>query len=154
MTFAASFVAACGVLPGATTPLACDGVSAEVGGCSSERPSFEGTTCAEVAQEWGQTVDTRVKEVIAGPETVDGKQRSSRILDVLVLAYVGATKHLEQSGQLGRCHAADFLAGAAPSFSEELKAGIGGALYDGDPVTTYGQFIAEVQNVIKTLDNP
>lgn len=147
----ASLAGGCSLVSATPAPSSCDGISSEIGGCDSGLPSFAGTTCEEVGAEWGQAVDTGIRAVIAEPPVVDGKQKSARISDVMVLAFVRATKHMEATGQLASCRAADFLDAATPAFSDELKAGIGAALYDGSPDATYEQFLAEVQNVIKQL---
>jgi hypothetical protein len=133
------------------TPSPCDGISAEIGGCDPDRPTFSGTTCAEVGAEWGETVDRRILAVIDGPRDVGGKAKSVRISDAMVLAFVLSTLHLDTLGQLSGCTADEYFAAAEPEFTPDLKARIVDALYDGDPVATYDQFIFEVKRVLKPL---
>ena len=151
LVLVASLAGGCSLVSASPAPSSCDGISSEVGGCDSGQPSFTGTTCNEVGAEWGEAIDTGIRAVIAEPPMVDGKQRSSRISDVMVLAFVRASKQLQATGQLESCTAADFLDAATPAFSDELKQGIGAALYDGSPNATYEQFLSEVQNVIRQL---
>jgi hypothetical protein len=154
LVLAASFVSACGFVSASPSPSSCNGVSAEAGGCRSDLPVFDGTTCSEVGKEWGQVVDGSALAVIDGPAVADGQQRSARIGNELALAFVTAAGRLEQLGLVGKCNAADFLAAAQAEFIQDLKDRVGGALYDGEPVATYDQFLAVVQNAVRTLDNP
>lgn len=135
-------------------PTICDGVPSDIGGCSSQRPTYEGTTCEQLGAEWGQYVDAGLRAVIAGPESIDGKARSVLIHEQLVLATVTAGLRLQQLGLLDTCKVAIFLPPAEREFSNDLKATIGGALYDGRPVATYQQFQFEVEHVLVVLDHP
>jgi hypothetical protein len=152
LVLSAALASGCGIVSGTPAPSSCDGISSGLGGCAAGQPSFAGTTCAEVGAEWGQAVDAGIRAVIAGPPTADGKQRSARISDVMVLAFVRASQQLQTAGRLEGCSSADFLSAATPAFSADLKRGIGSALYDGSPEATFEQFLAEVQNVIRGLD--
>lgn len=154
LVLAASFVSACGLTSASPSPSSCNGVSAEAGGCRPDLPVFDGTTCAEVGKEWGQAVDGSVLAVVDGPAVANGSHRSARIGDELALAFVTAAGRLEQLGLIGKCGAADFLAAAEPEFGEDLKARVGDALYDGDPIATYDQFLDMARNAVRTLDSP
>ena len=151
LVLVASLAGGCSLVSATPAPSSCDGVSSGIGGCASGQPTFAGTNCEEVGAEWGQAVDTGIRAVIAEPPVVNGKQKSARINDVMVLAFVRASGQLQATGQLEACTAADFLDAATPAFSDELKQGIGAALYDGSPVASWEQFLAEVQKVIKQL---
>ncbi len=154
---AALFVAGCEILAGAsaspTPPQSCNGISAEIGGCDNP-PHYVGTNCDALAGEWGRVVNDRVVAVIQGPAVVDDAQRSARIQRVLVLATTTLALHLGQIGLLGDCSAAAILSGAEPEFSAELRAGIAGALYDGNPTATWEQFNAEALRALSVLDFP
>lgn len=122
--------------PPASQPVACGGIPADFGGCSSARPVFLGSTCAEIGAEWGESVDRGVLAVIRGPATVNGQQRSTRVSDVLVLASIVAGMRLDTLGLLATCDTPEFLNAARPRFSADLLDGIGGVLFDGSPVAT------------------
>ena len=149
----AGLIAGCG--PSATaTPESCDGVAAEMGGCDPDQPTFAGTTCAEVGAEWGEIVDERVLAVIDGPATANGSHKSVRLKDAQVLAYVRAVQHMQEIGILDSCHSAEFIGAAEPKFSPELRSSVGGAMYDGEPVVTYTEFLADVVRTVGGLDGP
>jgi len=130
----------------------CDGVTAEAGGCNLSQTDFAGTTCAGVAAEWGKLVDRRLIAVIEGPAVEAGRQRSARISDVLVVASVRASQHLQDIGLLDSCDLPEFLPVAKAQFSQELETKILGALYDGDPVATAAQWDAAVAQAVGTID--
>lgn len=146
----ASLVSACGTATPSPEPSGCNGVSADI--CGLAQPSLAGTDCASVGSEWAQAVDVGIRAVLDGPANVDGKQRSARIGDVMVLAFVNATGHLEALGALRACSAEAFLKAAEPEFSDELRTRVGAALYDGEPSVGYDEFLAEVRNVVGVLD--
>jgi hypothetical protein len=151
----ASSTSACSVLsaPSPDTTM-CDGVPADMGGCGSQRPTYRGMTCEELGSEWGQHVDAHLHAVIDGPAKVDDKQRSVLIHEELVLATTTVGLRLQEVGLLGTCKVATFLPAAEREFSDALRATIGSALYDGNPVATYEQFHAEVEHVLSVLDEP
>ena len=149
---AATLVGGCGI-GAAPTPHACDGVAAEMGGCDADQPTFTGTTCAEVGEEWGAIVDTRVLAVIDGPAAANGMARSVLLRNAMVLAFVRAADHMGKLGILATCGSAEFLGAAEPRFSPELRSSVGGAMYDGEPVVTYTEFLTDALNVVKTLDS-
>jgi len=148
-----AFLTGCGQAV-ATKAASCDGVSSDVGGCAADQPTFSGTTCAEVGAEWGEIVDERSLAVIQGPANADGKARSARLKDVQVLAFVRAADHMGEVGILGSCHSAEFVGAAEPKFTPELRASVGGAMYDGEPVVTYTEYLADVLQTARALDAP
>ena len=77
------------------SPTACDEVSSEMGGCTTERHEFVGTTCDAVATEWGGVMDRLVLAVINGPESVNNEARSSRLRQVIGIAAIDMDQHLE-----------------------------------------------------------
>lgn len=149
----ASLTSACSVAS-TPEPTMCDGIPAEMGGCGSQRPTYQGTTCEELGSEWGQHVDARLRAVIDGPAQVDDKQRSVLIQNELVLATTTVGLRLQKLGLLNTCKVAIFLPAAEREFSDTLKSKIGAVLYDGNPIATYEQFHAEVEYVLGVLDEP
>jgi hypothetical protein len=153
-TLVSLLVAACSTPLASSSPASsiCEGIPADMGGCSPSRPLFTGSTCQAIAIEWGAAVDRGVVPVINGPATADGKQRSARIADVLVLASIVAGMRLHELSLLPSCDTPEFLNAAKPQFSDELKAGIGHALLDGVPEATEADWEAALVRAIRIID--
>lgn len=147
-------VGACSV--GAPTPgsiaAVCDRIPADMGGCSSARPVFAGTTCKELAAEWGVAVDRQVVAVIKGPAEVAGKMRSVLVGDALTLSSVAVGLRLNDLGLLPSCDVPEFLPIAEAQFTPELRAGIGNVLFDAEPVATESDWRARLARAIGIID--
>ena len=135
-----------------TQRLSCDGITAEVGGCDEDRPAYTGTTCAELAREWGDEVDRRLTGVIDGPGFVDGKAKSARQTDVLVLASTRLSMYMDRTGLLDSCDLPEFLPIAEAQFTDKLREGVGSIIYDGDPVVSYEKWRADMARFIAVID--
>lgn len=148
---AAVLLAACSGMPISETPANsfCNDISAEVGGCDPDAPAFSGTTCDELAIEWGREVDRRLTEIIEGSAVVDGEQRSARAHKALVLPTLLVSARIRELGLTPACDADAFAATAEDSFGATLREGVGGVLYDGEPQVTYEQWRDEM---VRTLD--
>jgi hypothetical protein len=150
----AGLVAGCGALGSSPKPSSCDGISSLAGGCDPDQPAFAGTTCAEVGAEWGTIVDQRILAVIHGPSNVNGNARSVNTKNAMVLAFIRAAQHMEALGILDDCHSAEFIGAAEPNFSPELRSSVGAAMYDGEPVVTYTDFVTDALSTVGSLDHP
>jgi hypothetical protein len=125
---------ACGLVAGSTpTPAICDGISAEMGGCSPDRPTFSGTTCEAVGVEFGRQFDKAAVAIIEGPEDTE-ESKAVRIGNAMSTTASLANSHLRRVGLIKECSASDFLAAAEPEFSDTLRARAGEFLYDGTTV--------------------
>jgi hypothetical protein len=140
-------------LVGAPTPTStlCDGISSEIGGCGVQA-EFTGSDCTEVGREFGRLVDESVLEIIAGPEDVGGNARSVRLKQVVNVLALRADDRLEELDLRADCDSEEFLGAAEVQFSEELRATVGGALYDGDPPATYEEWLADVADSVRVID--
>ena len=107
----------------ATQPPFCDGITAEVGGCDEDQPTYTGTTCAELAREWGDEVDRRLTAVIDGP-AVDGEAKSVQQSNVLVLTSTRLSMYMDRTGLLDSCDLREFLPIAEEQFSDKLREGV------------------------------
>ncbi len=138
----ASFLAVGAVVVGllALRPDSCDGLPRSIGACDSDRPEFTGTTCQEVALEWGTEMNERVLTVIGSPETVRGQSWSSRLYDVETLVSQLANLHMRETGLTPDCDAGDFLTRGAMMFSDEVREDVGDFMYDGNPVVEYEEW--------------
>jgi hypothetical protein len=148
-----SAIAGCAGAPAvAPEPSICDGIPADMGGCSQQRPVYAGDTCEEVAAEWGTAIETLMTPILDEPAVVDDQQRSSRILGANIVASVTAATHLDEIGLLGTCRSEAFVAAAEAGFSAGFRGRILNVLYDGQPVATWDQFRSELTRGISIID--
>jgi len=129
-----------------------------VAGCSfttqpDETPVYAGTTCAELAQEWGEEVDRRVTGIIDGPDVVNGQAKSARNTHALVLASTAMSEHMNHLGLLNECDMPEFLPIAEQEFSEQLRAEAGTILYDSEPVATYNDWHTNMESILLVIDS-
>ena len=129
-----------------------------VAGCSfttqsDETPVYAGTTCAELAQEWGEEVDRRVTGIIDGPDVVNGQAKSARNTHALVLASTAMSEHMNHLGLLNECDMLEFLPIAEQEFSEQLRAEAGTILYDSEPVATYDDWHTNMESILLVIDS-
>jgi hypothetical protein len=157
-TFAPAFlalgllVAGCMGSAEPTQPPICDGISANMGGCDEDQPTYTGATCPELAREWGDEVDRRLSAVIDGPATVDGEAKSVQQTQVLVLTSTRLSMYMDRTGLLDSCDVPEFLPIAEEEFSEKLREGVGSIIYDGEPVVSYEEWLAGVEKFIAVID--
>ena len=131
----------------------CDGISAEIGGCTTPRHTFTASTCSRLAKEWAGVLDSALVAILDGPAVVGEKARSVRLQQALVIATVDMNEHVRALNLQNECDAPEFLATAEPLFSTRLKTGIGDALFDGSPVSTYDDWLGDVQRQLRVIDD-
>ena len=127
-------------------------VSGCIGSSTPSAPVYTGTTCAQLAHEWGQEVDRRITTIIDGPGVVNGMAKSSRNIDALVLASTALSAHMDHLGLLNECDMPEFLPIAEQEFSDKLRAGAGEILHDADPVATYDDWYSDMQRFLGVID--
>ena len=143
--------ASCATIQSTPHPSVCDGVSSEIGGCAAERHAFVGSTCEELAVEWGGILDRQVLALLHGP-TDPSQAISARLKQVIVILSTDMNTRLRELGLADACDVPAFLAAAEPTFSAELREKVGGALFDGDPVATYDDWLADVARTLAVID--
>lgn len=151
LLLAATF-GACGVVGSTPSPTVCDGVPSEMGGCAPGRHTFTSTTCTDLAREWATVFDAAVVGVLDGPKSVNGNARSVLLRLALVITTADLNQQLQALSLQADCDLEEFMAAAEPLFSEKVRAGAGNALYDGDPVATYEEWLADVRKVVRSID--
>lgn len=134
------------------SPTVCDEVSSDAGGCTTERYSYAGTTCDEVAAEWGAFMDRLVLGVVNGPQSVNNEARSSRLRQAIGIAAIDLDQYLESLDPPVNCDIEDVLARGEQAFSGELRSAVGAAMYDGDPAVTYEEWLNDVRSVLGVLE--
>ncbi len=149
----ATVTASCSDASGASpAPTVCDDVSSDVGGCTTDRHAYIGATCDAVATEWGGVMDRAVLDVMRGPANVDDQARSSRLRQAIVIATVDMDRHLETLSLSPPCTVDAVLAAGEAAFVDELRSGVGAIMYDGDPVVSYAEWIADVRKVLGVIE--
>ena len=126
-------VAACSVAP-AATPF---------------RPiilSFQGTTCDELAREFGAIGDPSLRSVVDGPKQIADEAMSVLVGKMQGLLVVAVTEQAREAGVIADCSMPEWLQQAERGFSEELRQTIGGAAYDGSPVISYQAWLLELND--------
>ena len=137
--------------PASPRPTVCDGVSDDIGGCTAERHDFTSTTCEDLAREWATVLDRRALAVLNGPE--DPNQAVSvRLKQVVVIVTTDMNTKLRELGLAESCDVPAFVAAAEPSFSADLRAKVGAGLYDGDPMATYQDWLADTKRTLAVID--
>lgn len=134
-------------------PSICAGIASDFGGCSPDRPTYTGTTCPDLAAEWGSDVDRRTVAIINGPAGVDGKAKSARNVDTLVLTSLVLTMRLDDRGLRSSCGMSEFWQIAQRQFSDALRAGAGRILWDGDPVVPFADWLARAKEIVGMIDD-
>jgi hypothetical protein len=147
---AVAVIASCtSVQPSATV---CGGISSEVGGCTV-RHKFIASTCENLASEWARVLDLAVVAVLDGPDSVAEQGRSVRLRQVLVITTADMNTRLQELDLKADCDLPEFIAVAEPLFSAKLRAGVGGALFDGNPAATYEDWLDDVRKVARVIDD-
>ena len=147
-----AMVASC-TTPSQPSPTVCGGVSSEVGGCTTDRHTFTGDSCHDLAREWAAVLDAGVVGVLRGPAEVGDQARSVLLKQVVVITTIDLNARLEVLGLRNTCDLQEFMATAEPAFSAELRTGVGDAMYDGLPPATYGEWLADVQKTASIIED-
>jgi hypothetical protein len=151
-----AFVAACTLSQPSTSepnPTVCDGISSEVGGCTASRHTFLSDTCQDLAREWATVLNEGVIGVLRGPAEVGNQARSVLLRQAVVISTVDLNSRLAELGLRGTCKVPEFMATAEPVFSAELRAGVGGVMYDGLPPASYEEWLADVQQTASIIED-
>jgi hypothetical protein len=143
-------LAGCGTAVGSPTPSICNGVSTEIGPCGGG-PTFAGTTCESLAAEYGPALDRALLEIVRGPADVGGDAKSSRVIHAEAFVTSALTDRMVAIGIIEQCKMPAFLDSAKSGFSDELKAGIGHAMYDGRPDMSYQEFLDGLAKVMSGI---
>lgn len=146
-------VASCSTVQGTPSQSICDGLSAEMGGCDTDLPQFTESTCEGTATEFGTHLDARVRAILDGPAAVDGDARSARLKQAVSLVAALANRHLADLDLRADCDVPEFLDAAEARFSPQLREQVGAAMYDGAPVATYDEWVADVAGSLAVIDD-
>lgn len=124
-----------------------------MGGCDPGRHTFTGETCQALAREWATVIDGAVVNVLRGPAVVEDQGRSVLLRQALVVATVDLTRRLDELEPRPACDLDEFMTSAEPLFSPELRAGVGEALFDGQPSASYEDWLEDVRQTVRIIDD-
>jgi len=153
LVIAVALSASCSLSTVAPSPTVCDGVTSEAGGCTTERHDFTGTTCVDLAKEWGQLLDRQVVAIIEGPGDVGGNAKSVRLKQAVVIASVDMNERMRELSLRSDCNVEMVLSVAEPRFSEALRSGVGSVMFDGNPSVGYDDWITDVRKSLQVIDD-
>jgi hypothetical protein len=71
----------------------------------------------------------------------------------VVISTVDVNSRLAELGLRGTRKVPEFMTTGEPVFSAELRAGVGDAMYDGLPPASYQEWLADVQKVVRIIDD-
>jgi hypothetical protein len=125
---------------------ACRGITPSATPFAPTILSFQTTTCADLAKEFGAIADPALRSVIDGPDRIADEQKSVLIKRMQVLLAQDVTRQARASGVIADCAMPSWLQEAERGFSDELRQAIGKAAYDGDPVIDYQAWLLELNN--------
>jgi hypothetical protein len=135
------------------SPAVCpDGISTEMGACDT-RHVYTGSTCAELAREWVGVLNATAGPVVTGPPTVGDQARSVRLHLAMVTSAVGVNARIRELDLARECDVPGFMAVAEPLLSPELRSGAGQAMYDGDPVASFDDWLADLRKTLRVIDD-
>lgn len=133
-------------------PSICNEIPSTFGGCDPDRPVYVGSTCPELAAEWGRDIDKRIVAVIRGPADANGSAKSARNIDALVLSSMVLNMRLEALGIRGSCGLDEFWPTAEQQFSADLRAGAGAVMWDGDPVVPFDDWATRAKDIVGIIE--
>jgi len=133
-------------------PSICNQIPVDFGGCDPDRPVFAGSTCPELAAQWGRDIDKRIVAVIRGPADQNGKAKSARNIDALVLSSMVLRMRLDELGIRASCGLDKFWPIAEQQFSGQLRSGAGAIMWDGNPVVRFDDWAARAKDIVGMIE--
>jgi hypothetical protein len=145
---------ACGLggLGASPSPEVCNGISAEVGGCDADLPTYAGIDCEAVGREFGRQYGERALRIFDGPANVDGNARSVQLVQAAVVSVQLANKHLRDNGLVADCDADTFLAAAEETLPAGFRERIGDFLYEETRQSTYEEWREDILRFLVVID--
>ena len=154
LLMATTTLAACGATGSAPpSQQVCNDISADMGGCTIPRHTYTSSSCADLAREWAGALGPALLTVLDGPPSAGGNGRSVRLHQELVIATADLNIRLRALNLQAQCDVPEFLATAEPLFPSRLRTGVGEALYDGNPVSTYDDWLDDVRRTLGVIDD-
>jgi hypothetical protein len=108
--------------------------------------AFRGSTCAELAAEFGAIADPSLRSVVEGPKQVADEAMSVLVGKMESLLVVAVTEQAREHGVIADCTMPEWLQQAERGFSDQLRQTIGAAAYDSNPVISYQAWLLELND--------
>jgi hypothetical protein len=108
--------------------------------------AFQGSTCDELAAEFGAIGDPSLRFVVDGPKQIADEAMSVLVQKMESLLIIAVTEQAREAGVIGDCTMPGWLQQAERGFSDHLRQTIGGAAYDGNPVISYQAWLLELND--------
>lgn len=151
LAVALTIVGSVAVLALKPQPAICNGIDRQLGGCDTDQPVFNGSTCEAVGIEFGDQLDQRIVKILGGPDVVNGERKSVRISAAEFLLTGRANQHLREIGIIAECGADHFLAAAERRFSDTLRAEVGDYLSEFEH-HSYADWRADLRKTLRAID--
>jgi hypothetical protein len=108
--------------------------------------AFQGSTCDELAAEFGAIGDPSLRAVIDGPEQIADEAMSVLVRTMQGLLVAAVTDQAREAGVIADCTMPEWLQKAERGFTDQLRQTIGAAAYDGNPVISYPTWLLELND--------
>jgi hypothetical protein len=92
-------------------------------------------------------------EILDGPADVGQQGKSVRLKQAVVITTVDLNERMRDLGLRAECDVDGVIRVAESVFSPGLKAKVGGAMYDGDPIVTYNDWVDDVRGSLQVIDD-
>lgn len=110
--------------------------------------AFQGSTCDELAREFGAIGDPSFRFVIDGPDQIADERKSVLMAKMQALLVLAVTDQAREAGVIADCTMPEWLQRAERGFSDQLRQTIGAAAYDGNPVIQYNAWLGELNDLL------
>jgi hypothetical protein len=110
--------------------------------------AFQGSTCDELAREFGAIGDPSLRFVVDGPDQVAGEGKSVLVAKMQGLLALAVTEQAREAEVIADCTMPAWLQRAERGFSDQLRQTIGAAAYDGNPVIQYNAWLRELSDLL------
>lgn len=108
--------------------------------------AFHASTCDDLAKEFAAIADPSMRAVIDGPDQIADDRKSVLVEKMESLLVAAVTARANEAGVIADCTMPDWLQQAEHGFSDRLRATIGAAAYDGNPVIDYQAWLLELSD--------
>lgn len=135
---------------GASPTPSCD-LDTLLQGCGMHPPTFAGADCPSVGTEIGAQLNARLIEILDGPATAFGVDRSALATSAQVYVADRANFYLREHQLVKACSADALLAAAVPEFSARVQSGA--AILLADPSASFEDWTVSFRRELQVVDD-
>jgi hypothetical protein len=136
--------------PFAAPAAPCD-VDSLLSGCGTRPAQFAGTDCATVGSELGAQLNTRLMEVVSGPQVVNGVDRSVLAASAQVYYADQVNKYLRDKHMVKTCSADELVDRIEPQISGAVRAAAPDLLATAG--ATYPDWVTALRRDLRVVDD-